>query len=235
MKRRHESSVENVPSPEPEGTENGPRQIFKKRRTLNNENWVRLGRRRSLRDINNLSEHPASIPHDEKTVLKVAQSKTYRGSPTGSVKEVTPTPNKSSPELNIPLEGSHSEHLPTSTNSRPGPSSVPDQQVSISGPVPSPGGSRSSPSLSPPRFVSHDRPVRITQSQVLQQAHPSGQGPSLDSDQEDESSDEDESDDELGPVTEEADSDEKRRVESNYSEINRLLGDLFLSRHRYRT
>ncbi|CAE6491757.1 unnamed protein product [Rhizoctonia solani] len=238
MKRRHESTVDSVPRPQSEGTENVPRQILKKRRTINNDNWGRLGRRRSLRDINNLSEHPASVPYDEKTTSKTTQTK-HRGSPINSVKEIVPTPNISSPESNTPLHGPRTEHLSTSINSCPPSVSDPSQQTYASVPVPTrgPDVSKSAPIASLPGFASHDKPVRITQSQTSQQIRPSNPRLSVDSDQEDEDSDSDEEseDDGPGPGTERVDSDEKQRVESNYSEINKLLGNLFLSRHRNRT
>ncbi|KAH7345177.1 hypothetical protein B0J17DRAFT_638694 [Rhizoctonia solani] len=239
MKRRHESTVEHTPRLQPEDTENAPRRIFKKRRTINNDNWGGLGRRRSLRDINNLSGHPTSISHDEKTTSKVTQSKTSRGSPISSAKETIPTPNVSPIESNIPLHGSCSEHQPTLPNSRQPTASVPVRRTSVlrSAPSPSTGASGSEQTLSFPRFVSHDKPVRITQSGISRQTRSSNQHLDLDSDQEDESSDSDEEseDEELSPGTETVDGDEKQRVESNYSEINKLLGDLFLSRHRNHT
>ncbi|KAL5641442.1 hypothetical protein ACGC1H_001804 [Rhizoctonia solani] len=236
MKRRHESTVDSIPRLQPEGTENAPRQIFKKRRTIDNDNWGGLGRRRSLRDINNLSAHPASILHDEKTTSKVTQGKTHRGSPISLIKQTTPTPNISPPELSTPLHGSRSEQQSTSTNSRP--ASVPGLRASVSGSTPSSGVGASGPIpvSSLPCFVSQDKPVRITQSRVSQQTPSSDKHLDLDSDQEDEDSDSDDESDDSGSSTEEVvDSDEKQRVESNYSEMNKLLGNLFLSRHRNRT
>ncbi|KDN39589.1 hypothetical protein RSAG8_08745, partial [Rhizoctonia solani AG-8 WAC10335] len=238
MKRRHESTVDSIPRPQSESTENAPRQIFKKRRTIDNDNWGGLGRRRSLRDINNLSEHPASIPYDEKTTSKVTQSKAHRGSPIGSVKQAPPAPNISSPEPSAPLHAPRSEHQHTSTNSHPPLASIPGQRPSVSGTAPSldVGASRPVPIPPLPRFVSPDKPVRITQSRISQQAHSSDQHLDLDSDPEDEGSDSDEESDDNEPGTEKVvDSNEKQRVESNYSEINKLLGNLFLSRHRNHT
>ncbi|CAE6520429.1 unnamed protein product [Rhizoctonia solani] len=224
MKRRHESTIDNAPMPQAEGTENAPRQIFKKRRTV--DNWGGLGKRRSLRDINNLfpaSGQHASIPYDEKTTSKVTQGKTQRESPISSVKQTSPTSNISPSELSTSLHGPRSEHQYTPTNSRPPPASVPVQRASVSEPAPSLGVGASGPIpvSSFPRFVLQDKPVRITQSQISQQAHSSRKHLDFDSDQEDEGSDSDESDD-IGPGTEEVvDSDEKQRVESNYSEINK--------------
>ncbi|KEP54282.1 putative fanconi anemia complementation group M protein [Rhizoctonia solani 123E] len=222
MKRRHESTVDGIPRLQSEGTENAPRQIFKKRRTIENDNWGGLGRRRSLRDINNLSAHPASILHDEKTTSKVTQGKTHRGSPISSIKQTTPTPNISPPELSTPLHGPHSEQQSTSTNTRP--TSAPSLRASVSEPAASSGVGASGPisTSSLPCFISHDKPVRITQLQISQQTPSSNKQLDLDSDQEDEYSDSDEESDDSGPGTEEVvDSDEKQRVESNYSEMNK--------------
>ncbi|CUA77483.1 hypothetical protein RSOLAG22IIIB_02498 [Rhizoctonia solani] len=225
MKRRHESTFESVPRSPYEGTENVPRRIFKKRRTIDNDNWDGLGGRRSLRDINNLSVHPVSIPHDEKTTSEITHSKVHPGSVINSVKQTTPTTsNIHTSELNTPLHGPRSEHQSTSTNARPLAVSVPGQRVSVSEPAPSldvgASESRSVPSV--PRFASHDKPVRVTQSRIPQQTHSSNKRLDLDSDQEDEDSDSDEESDDNGLGTEDpVDSDEKQRVESNYSEMNK--------------
>jgi hypothetical protein len=73
-----------------------------------------------------------------------------------------------------------------------------------------------------PRFVSDEKPVRITHSRISRQTRPPDQHLSPDSDQEDENTDSDEeSENEPGPDIESQFDDEKQRVESNYSEINK--------------
>ncbi|EUC53828.1 hypothetical protein RSOL_018010 [Rhizoctonia solani AG-3 Rhs1AP] len=125
------------------------------------------------------------------------------------------------PELSTPLHGPHSEQS-TSTNTRP--TSAPSVRASVSEPAASSGVGASGPisTSSLPCFISHDKPVRITQLQISQQTPSSNKQLDLDSDQEDEYSDSDEESDDSGPGTEEVvDSDEKQRVESNYSEMNK--------------
>lgn len=102
---------------------------------------------------------------------------------------------------------------------------TPRQQPSL-GPAPSPrpnNPSSATPSALFPRFVSSDKPVRITQSRT-QQSYVSGQDRDPDSEQEDEDEESDEeSEEEVSEpkVGDPVENDERQRVESRYAEVNK--------------
>ncbi|KAF8605017.1 hypothetical protein BDV93DRAFT_70951 [Ceratobasidium sp. AG-I] len=235
MKRRHEHSLDAGPSspgvrnsgalPLEDNLEKTARQILKRRRVAGPDAWNGKSRSNSaLQDIRNLSHHGTALPDDPST-SKIVHNPTGK-IPSSALKDYSSLSRPSTPRPTTTQSvASNSEHPGSPCTS----SSLPRQSLSVIplGTQPAPSVSKTTPLTLPP-----DRPARIRQLRDSQHRYTTNPSHELDSDDGEETDGEDPEED-PGPVAKgEVDSAERELVESRYSEINKLLGGLFLSRRR---